>query len=179
MSPDVQDRVKTVEIMEDRKKIIRIASRESRLAVIQAELVRERILKSDPGIRSVIVTMKTTGDRIQDRTLDTIGGKGLFVRELDEALREFRADISVHSLKDMPKDIPEDLPLLAYSDREDPRDVCIFTLHDRHGAAEALDGLHEKSRGTRVHADLICDLVDKFLHSLLLSWVTGPLPDVG
>ena len=112
--------------MEDRKKIIRIASRESRLAVIQAELVRERILKSDPGIRSVIVTMKTTGDRIQDRTLDKIGGKGLFVRELDEALREFRADISVHSLKDMPKDIPEDLPLLAYSDREDPRDVLIL-----------------------------------------------------
>ena len=102
---------------------IRIASRESRLAVIQAEIIKRRICDADPDISAEIVTMKTTGDKILDRTLDKIGGKGLFVRELDEALRDGRADISVHSLKDMPKNIPDDLPLIAFSDREDPRDV--------------------------------------------------------
>lgn len=112
--------------MEHNKKIIRIASRESRLAVIQAELIGRRISEADPDVSVEIITMKTTGDRILDRTLDKIGGKGLFVRELEESLREGRTDISVHSLKDLPKDIPEDLPLIAYSDREDPRDVLIL-----------------------------------------------------
>lgn len=105
---------------------IRIASRESRLAVIQAELVRECIRQADPWIVTEMVTMKTTGDRILDKTLDKIGGKGLFVRELDDALRSGAADISVHSMKDMPKDISEELPLAAYSVREDPRDVLIL-----------------------------------------------------
>ena len=109
-------------------KHIRIASRESRLAVTQAEIIKCRICDADPDISAEIVTMKTTGDKIQDRTLDKIGGKGLFVKELDEALRDGRADISVHSLKDMPKDIPADLPLIAFSDREDPRDVLILPV---------------------------------------------------
>ena len=115
-------------------KHIRIASRESRLAVIQAEIIKRRICDADPDISAEIVTMKTTGDKILDRTLDKIGGKGLFVRELDEALRDGRADISVHSLKDMPKDIPDDLPLIAFSDREDPRDVLILPA-----GAESMD----------------------------------------
>lgn len=80
--------------------------------------------------------MKTTGDRILDRSLEQIGGKGLFVKELDQALRKGRVDLSVHSLKDMPMDIPEDLPILAYSKREDPRDVLIF----RQGQAESISG---------------------------------------
>ena len=112
--------------MDDITRTIRIASRESRLAVIQAELVKDRICESDPDISAEIITMKTTGDIIQDRRLDQIGGKGLFVKELDEALRNGIADISVHSLKDLPQDIPEDLPIIAYSDREDPRDVLIL-----------------------------------------------------
>ena len=112
--------------MKETKCKIRIASRESRLAVIQAELIGKKIREADPLMMTEIVTMKTTGDRIQDRTLDKIGGKGLFVKELDEALRDGRADISVHSLKDMPKDIPEDLPIIAFSHREDPRDVLIL-----------------------------------------------------
>lgn len=70
--------------------------------------------------------MKTTGDRILDRTLDQIGGKGLFVKELDQALRDGRADLTVHSLKDMPMETPADLPLAAFSPREDPRDALVL-----------------------------------------------------
>ena len=70
--------------------------------------------------------MKTTGDKILDKTLDQIGGKGLFVRELDLALREGRVDFTVHSLKDLPMEVPEDLPLAAFSRREDPRDVLVL-----------------------------------------------------
>lgn len=102
----------------------RIGSRESRLAVAQSEML-QRYLQAK-GIEAPIVTLKTTGDMILDRTLDQIGGKGLFVRELDMALREKRTDLSVHSLKDMPMDIPEELPLIGYSGREDPRDVLVL-----------------------------------------------------
>lgn len=70
--------------------------------------------------------MKTTGDKILDKTLDKVGGKGLFVKELDKALFDKRSDISVHSLKDMPMEVPEELPLIAYSKREDPRDVLVL-----------------------------------------------------
>ena len=108
------------------KTVIRIGSRESRLAVTQTGLIKEQIEAHFPDIRVEIVTMKTTGDRILDRSLEQIGGKGLFVKELDQALRDGRVDLSVHSLKDMPMDIPEDLPILAYSKREDPRDVLIY-----------------------------------------------------
>jgi hydroxymethylbilane synthase len=70
--------------------------------------------------------MKTTGDKILDKTLDQIGGKGLFVKELDEALRAGEVDITVHSLKDLPAEIPEDLPVIGFSVREDPRDVLVL-----------------------------------------------------
>lgn len=105
---------------------IRIGSRESRLAVIQSRLVMDRIAQTEPQAELELVTMKTTGDQILDKTLDKIGGKGLFVRELDQALRAGRADFTVHSLKDMPMEVPEDLPLAAFSKREDPRDVLVL-----------------------------------------------------
>ena len=105
---------------------LRVASRESRLAVIQSELVMEGLSRLHPELELELVTMKTTGDRILDRTLDKIGGKGLFVRELDAALREGRADLSVHSCKDLPMEEAPDLPLLAFSVREDPRDVLVL-----------------------------------------------------
>ena len=107
---------------------IRIGSRESRLAVIQSEMVMERIRAAEPAKELELVTMKTTGDKILDKTLEKIGGKGLFVRELDQALREGRADFTVHSLKDMPMEVPEDLPLAAFSCREDPRDVLVLPV---------------------------------------------------
>ncbi len=108
------------------KSIIRIGSRESRLAVIQAEIVKDAIEKNHPEIQVELVTMKTTGDKILDKSLELIGGKGLFVKELDKALLDGRIDISVHSLKDMPMEVPEDLPLIGYSRREDPRDALIY-----------------------------------------------------
>ena len=103
-----------------------IGSRESRLAVIQSEIVKKYIEEQNPDIQVEILTMKTTGDIILDRTLDKIGGKGLFVKELDKALLEKRSDISVHSLKDMPMEVSGELPLAAYSRREDPRDVLVL-----------------------------------------------------
>lgn len=105
---------------------IKIGSRESKLAVIQSQLVMDAIARTVPEAELELVTMKTTGDRILDKTLDQIGGKGLFVKELDQALRDGRADFTVHSLKDMPMEVPEDLPLAAFSKRADPRDVLVL-----------------------------------------------------
>ena len=99
---------------------IRVGSRESKLAVIQSQMVMDAIRQAVPDAVLELVTMKTTGDRILDKTLDQIGGKGLFVKELDQALRDGRVDFTVHSLKDMPMEVPEDLPLAAFSRREDP-----------------------------------------------------------
>ena len=107
-------------------KTIIIGSRESRLAVLQSETVIDYIRDHFPDADPRLLTMKTTGDRILDRTLDQVGGKGLFVKELDQALREKRADVTVHSLKDVPMQVAEDLPLIAFSRREDPRDVLVL-----------------------------------------------------
>lgn len=103
-----------------------IGSRESRLAVIQSEMVMEYLKKECPQKEIRLLTMKTTGDKILDRTLDKVGGKGLFVKELDRALLDGKSNLSVHSLKDMPMEVPKELPLLAFSKREDPRDVLVL-----------------------------------------------------
>ena len=103
-----------------------VGSRESKLAVIQSEMVIDAVKAYDETIETELLTMKTTGDMILDKTLDQIGGKGLFVKELDKALLEERADLTVHSLKDMPMEVSEKLPLLAFSKREDPRDALIL-----------------------------------------------------
>lgn len=105
---------------------IRIGSRESRLAVIQSQLVMEYITENCPGYVPELVAMKTTGDMILDRSLDKVGGKGLFVKELDRCLIEGKTDISVHSLKDMPMVVPEEIPIIGYSKREDPRDALVL-----------------------------------------------------
>ncbi|MCD7717123.1 MAG: hydroxymethylbilane synthase [Lachnospiraceae bacterium] len=107
------------------EKII-IGSRESRLAVIQSEMVRQYIQKKNPGLEVEILTMKTTGDKILNQSLEKIGGKGLFVKELDAALIDGHSDLSVHSLKDVPMELPDELPLIAYSAREDVRDALIL-----------------------------------------------------
>lgn len=107
-------------------KIVRIGTRESKLAVVQAELVASAIKKHHPEIEISLVKIKTTGDRILNKTLDQIGGKGLFIKELDEALRRGDVDICVHSYKDMPAEDTPELPVVAVSPREDPRDVLIL-----------------------------------------------------
>lgn len=103
-----------------------IGSRESRLAVIQAEMVQDYLQKTLPQKTIEILTMKTTGDKILNQALERAGGKGLFVKELDHALLEKRSDLSVHSLKDVPTELQKELPLLAFSRREDPRDALIL-----------------------------------------------------
>lgn len=108
------------------KKKLVVGSRESTLAVVQANTLVNYLRAALPDAEIELLTMKTTGDRILDRTLDRVGGKGLFVKELDAALREGRADLTVHSLKDVPMETPWSLPLLGFSGRADPRDVLVL-----------------------------------------------------
>ena len=117
-----------------KKQVIRIGTRESRLAMWQAEYVAEQIQKFHPEIKVELVPMKTTGDKILHQALDQVGGKGMFVKELDLALREKRTDLSVHSLKDVPMELPEDLPILVFPKREDPRDALVFREKDSEGS---------------------------------------------
>lgn len=112
--------------MQNGKHRVIIGSRESKLAVVQSEMVADYLRGQYPDWDVELLTMKTTGDIILDRTLDEIGGKGLFVKELDKALMDKRSDLSVHSLKDMPMEVPESLPLIAFSKREDPRDALVL-----------------------------------------------------
>lgn len=105
---------------------IRVGSRESKLAVIQSNLIINEIKKYHNNLEFELVTMKTTGDIILNKRLDKIGGKGLFVKEIDKALIEDKIDISVHSLKDMPMEISEDIPITAFSKRENPKDVLVL-----------------------------------------------------
>ena len=100
--------------------MIKVGSRDSRLAVVQAEEVCRALGDCE------LITMKTLGDMILDKTLDQVGGKGLFVKELDRALAEGRVDLTVHSLKDVPMEQPEGLPLVAYTRREDARDALVL-----------------------------------------------------
>lgn len=102
-----------------------IASRESRLAMWQAEHVRSRLRALYPQCTVDILGMTTKGDQILDRTLSKVGGKGLFVKELEVAIEEGRADLAVHSLKDVPMELPDGFTLAAILEREDPRDAFV------------------------------------------------------
>lgn len=102
-----------------------IASRESRLAMWQAEHVRDRLRSLYPASEVVILGMTTKGDQILDRPLSTIGGKGLFIKELEVAMAEGRADLAVHSMKDVPMELPEGFALPVISARENPRDAFV------------------------------------------------------
>ena len=109
-----------------RKNKIIIGSRDSKLAVMQTELVMQQIRKYNPDLELELITLKTTGDLILTQTLDKIGGKGLFVKELDQALIDGRIDIAIHSLKDMPMEVNEELPIVALPKRGDVRDALIL-----------------------------------------------------
>ncbi len=118
-------------------KSITIATRESRLALWQAEYVQAR-LASELGVTATLLGMTTRGDQILDRTLSKIGGKGLFVKELEAALADGRARLAVHSLKDVPMELPEGFALAAVLEREDPRDA--FVANDFASLAELPEG---------------------------------------
>ena len=105
--------------------ILRIATRKSPLALWQANHVRDALLARNPELEVELVTMTTQGDKILDTPLAKVGGKGLFVKELETGMLEGRADLAVHSMKDVPVEFPEGLGLAAVLPREDPRDALI------------------------------------------------------
>ena len=108
---------------------IRIATRKSALALWQAEYVKARLEQAHPGLRVSLVPMVSRGDKLLDAPLAKIGGKGLFVKELETALLDNEADIAVHSMKDVPMDFPEGLGLYCICEREDPRDAFVSNTY--------------------------------------------------
>jgi hydroxymethylbilane synthase len=111
--------------MNDAPRSLRIATRQSRLALWQAEHVAAKLRAAHPSLQVVLVPMTTQGDRILDRTLAQVGGKGLFIKELEVAMSEGRADIAVHSMKDVPSELPQGMTLAAMLSRADPRDAFL------------------------------------------------------
>jgi hydroxymethylbilane synthase len=114
-----------------------IASRQSRLAMWQAEHVQSALHKLYPSCDVKILGMTTRGDQILDRTLSKVGGKGLFVKELEAALADGRADLAVHSLKDVPMELPPGFDLATIMEREDPRDAFVSNRYDTLAALPA------------------------------------------
>jgi hydroxymethylbilane synthase len=112
-----------------------IATRKSPLALWQAEHVRARLLEAHPGLQVELVTLSTQGDRILDSPLAKIGGKGLFVKELEQGMLEGHADIAVHSMKDVPVEFPPGLGIGAILEREDPQDAFVS---NRFGSVDEL-----------------------------------------
>lgn len=110
------------------KKIV-IATRGSRLALWQAEHVKKRLEQNSPDLAVALLTLKTQGDKILDTPLAKIGGKGLFVKEIEEALLDGRADLAVHSMKDVPVALPEGLVIGTIPEREDPTDTLLSVHH--------------------------------------------------
>jgi hydroxymethylbilane synthase len=108
---------------------IRIATRKSALALWQAEHVKARLEQAHPDLKVSLVPMVSRGDKLLDAPLAKIGGKGLFVKELETALLENQADIAVHSMKDVPMDFPEGLGLYCICEREDPRDAFVSNTY--------------------------------------------------
>jgi hydroxymethylbilane synthase len=115
----------TRETQESLRLKLTIATRGSALALWQANHVRDRILAYEPGLEIALLIIKTTGDVIQDRPLAEVGGKGLFVKEIEEALLDRRADLAVHSMKDVPAELADGLAMAAVSEREDPADALV------------------------------------------------------
>jgi hydroxymethylbilane synthase len=107
---------------------VRIGTRGSQLALRQAEEVAVGLRRAWPHLEVVLVPIRTSGDRLATAHLAEVGGKGLFVQEIDEALREGRVDLAVHSLKDLPAERPKRLVLAAFPPREDPRDVLVAAI---------------------------------------------------
>ena len=119
---------------------VRIATRESALALWQAEHVADRLRSAHPGLEVELVPMTTRGDQLIDRPLAAIGGKGLFLKELEIALAEGRADIAVHSMKDVPMELEPGFTIAAILEREDPFDAFVSNAH------ASLDSLPRSAR---------------------------------
>ncbi|MGO9015161.1 MAG: hydroxymethylbilane synthase [Dissulfurispiraceae bacterium] len=124
-----------------------IGTRGSALALWQAEWVKASLEKLSSGVQIELNKIKTTGDKILDVPLAKVGGKGLFVKEIEEALLEGRADIAVHSMKDVPTEFPPGLHLAVICEREDPRDAFISAIKDGQFRVKSFNDL---PRGARI-----------------------------
>jgi hydroxymethylbilane synthase len=138
---------------------LRIATRESRLALWQAEHVAACLRASHSQLHVALVPMTTTGDQVLDRTLAQVGGKGLFVKELEQALMDKRADIAVHSMKDVPSVLPDGLMLTAMLERADARDAFVSSRYARfddlpHGAQVGTASLRRQCQLLHARPDL-------------------------
>ncbi len=138
---------------------LRIATRKSPLALWQANHVRDALLARHPELEVELVTMTTQGDKILDTPLAKVGGKGLFVKELETGMLEGRADLAVHSMKDVPVEFPEGLGLAAVLPREDPRDVLISNEYSSiealpQGARVGTSSLRRQCQLRRIRPDL-------------------------
>lgn len=139
---------------------IRIATRQSPLALWQAHFVKDALQAAHPGLEVELVTMVTRGDVILDTPLAKVGGKGLFVKELEVAMLEGRADLAVHSMKDVPVDFPEGLGLVTICEREDPRDAFVSNTYASldelpHGAIVGTCSLRRQCQLKEARPDLV------------------------
>jgi len=140
--------------------LLRIATRKSPLALWQAEHVRARLQALHPELTVELVTMSTQGDRVLDSPLAKIGGKGLFVKELENGMLEGHADIAVHSMKDVPAELPDGLDIGAILEREDPRDAFVSNTYASvevlpHGARVGTSSLRRQCQLRAVRPDLV------------------------
>ncbi|WP_139234458.1 hydroxymethylbilane synthase [Kosakonia arachidis] len=140
--------------------VLRIATRQSPLALWQAQYVKQRLEVSHPGLTVELVPMVTRGDVILDTPLAKVGGKGLFVKELELALLENRADIAVHSMKDVPVDFPEGLGLVTICERDDPRDAFVSNRYASldempHGSIVGTSSLRRQCQLAERRPDLV------------------------
>lgn len=144
-------------------KTLKIATRQSPLALWQAEHIRDRLEALHDGLKVELVTFVTQGDKILDTPLAKIGGKGLFVKELEAALLDGRADIAVHSMKDVPMQLPEGLELAIICEREDPYDAFVSNQYENfadlpQGAKLGTSSLRRKCQILKQRPDL--DVID-------------------
>ena len=142
--------------------MIRLATRGSALALVQARSVADRL--SAHGTRVEIVPMRTEGDRRAEARLAAVGGKGLFVREIENALLHGDADVAVHSLKDLPAEVPDGLTLAVFPEREDPRDVLVTREphrfeHLRPGARLGTGSPRRRALALALRSDLVVEPV--------------------
>lgn len=141
-------------------KILKIATRKSPLALWQAEHVKNKLIQAHSGLSVELVSMQTEGDRFLDAPLIAVGGKGLFIKELEQALLDGRADIAVHSMKDVTIDLPDELALPVIMEREDPRDVFISNTYEKiedlpAAAVLGTSSLRRQSQVKALHPEIV------------------------
>jgi hydroxymethylbilane synthase len=155
----LEDNFQDAAISNMANRTLRIATRSSALALWQAEFIKAELERLNDGVTVELIKIKTQGDKILDVPLSKIGGKGLFVKELEEAMMDGRADLAVHSMKDVPMHFPEGLGLVAICEREDPTDAFVSNDFDTvdalpHGAVVGTASLRREAQLRAYRPDL-------------------------